>query len=329
MPYGDNKSFGNPKSETDTGRRNYKRPRPDDSSAAAAASASSSSSLTYLRPNYRTFPYVTQEEYDNKFEHLDKKHKNIEKELNKNKESLYQSQLEQAKLNEELEELNKKKHNQSWVEWAWGSQKDIDKQIKCCTDNINQNKEYCSKLEDNMSELCKYESSIINSKEDNREKYDNSETDNNSGSTVSICTYNVLYINSFLEEYIRRQFGIQLDIYNNNKAFGFLIEQLKSKIIEMYGLDIVKREIEEPMLISASEQIDVFQTKGAFQTFLDNYGKKEPVGNKKVGPLLSLTRPVEAAPSVFKVSHGSDKKQAKSKKRGGGRRHRRSRKSKK
>ena len=80
------------------------------------------------------------------------------------------------------------------------------------------------------------------------------------------------------------------------------------------------------MLIDASEQFDVFKSQDAFQTFLDNYGKKEPVGNKRVGPLLSLTRPVEAAPSF---SHGSDKKPAKSKKRGGRRRARRTRKSKK
>ena len=324
MPYGSKKSFGNPEPKIDNGRHNYKRPRPDDSSA-ASASASASSSLIYPPPDYRTFHYVTQEEYDNKFKHLDKKHKINEEELNKNKESLRQLQLEQPKLNEELEELYGKKRNQGWVGWFSGSQRDIDNQIKCCTDNINQNKEYCSKLEDNMSELCKYESSIINSKEDIREQYDNSETHNIRGSTVSIRSYNIFYINSFLEEYIRRQFGIQLTI--NNNAFGFLIEQIKNKIIEMDGLNIDQRIIEEPMLlISASEQIDVFKTKGAFQTFLDNYEKKEPVGNKRVGPLLSLTHPVEAAPSF---SHDSDKKPAKSKKRGGRRRARRTRKSKK
>jgi hypothetical protein len=45
--------------------------------------------------------------------------------------------------------------------------------------------------------------------------------------------------------------------------------------------------------------------------------------------LLSLTRPVDAAPGVFSFSHGVAKKPAKSKKRGGSRRARRSRKSKK
>jgi hypothetical protein len=321
MPYGDKKSFGNPKSETDTGRRNYKRPRPDDSSA----SASASSSLLYPPPpGYRTFAYVTDEEYINKFEHLDKKHKYTEEELNKNKESLRQSQLEQANLNKDLEELNGKKRNQGWVGWFSGSQKDIDNQIKCCTDNINKNKEYCSKLEGEISELCKTESSIISSKKDIREKYDNSETDNISGSTVSIRTYNDLYINSFLEQYIRSQFGIELYIYN--KAFGSLIEKLKNKIIEMYGLNIDQHKISKDMLIDASEQIDVFKSQDYFKIFLDKYRKKEPVNNRSVGPLFSLTRPVEEAPSF---SHDSDKKPAKSKKRGSGRRSRRSRKSKK
>ena len=322
MPYG-SKTYGNRKPKIDTGRGNYKRPRPDDSTTAAAAAAAPSS-LTYLPPDYRTFPYVTQEEYDNKFKHLDKKHKINEEELNETKESLRQSQLEQTKLNKDLEELDGKKRNQGWVGWALGSQKDIDNQIKCCTDNINKNKEYCSKLEAEMSELCKTESFIINSKEEIRERYDNSETHNIRGSTVSIRSYNVLYINSFLEEYISRQFGIQLDIYN--KAFGFLIEEIKNKIIEMYGLNINQHKITEEMLINASEQIDIFQTQDAFQTFLDNYGKKEPVDNKSAGPLLSLTRPVEAAPSF---SHGVAKKPAKSKKRGSGRRAHRSRKSKK
>lgn len=324
MPYG-SKTYGNRKPKIDTGRGNYKRPRPDDSSAAAAASASSS--LTYLPPDYGTFDYMTQEDYDNKFEHLDKKHKINEEKLNETKESLRQSKLEQTKLNKDLEELDGKKRNQGWVGWFSGSQKDIDNQIKCCTDNINKNKEYCSKLEGEMSELCKSESSIINSKEEIRERYDNSETHNIRGSKVSIRSYNIFYINSFLEEYIRRQFGIQLTI-NNNKAFGFLIEQLKNKIIEMYELNIDQHKIEEPMLISASEQIDVFQSQDAFQTFLENYEKKEPVDNKRVGPLLSLTRPTDS-PSVFSFSHGSDKKPAKSKKRGSGRRARRSRKSKK
>ena len=320
MPYG-SKTYGNRKPKIDTGRHNYKRPRPDDSTAAAAAS----SSLTYLPPDYRTFPYVTQEEYDNKFEHLDKKHKINEEELNKNKESLRQLQLEQTKLNKDLEELDGKKRNQGWVGWFSGSQKDIDNQIKCCTDNINKNKEYCSKLEGEMSELCKTESSIINSKEEIREQYDNSETHNIRGSTVSIRSYNIFYINSFLEEYISRQFGIQLTI-NNNKAFGFLIEQLKNKIIEMYRLNIDQHKITEEMLINASEQIDDFQSQDAFQTFLENYEKKEPVDNKSAGPLLSLTRPVEAAPSF---SHGVAKKPDKSKKRGGTRRHRRAHRSRK
>lgn len=324
MPYG-SKTYGNCKPKIDTGRGNYKRPRPDDSTAAAATSASSS--LRYLPPDYRTFPYVTQEDYDNKFEHLDKKHKYAEEELNKNKESLRQSKLEQTKLNQTLEELDGKKRNQGWVGWALGSQRDIDNQIKCCTDNINKNKEYCSKLEGEMSELCKTESSIINSKEEIREQYDNSETHNIRGSTVSIRSYNIFYINSFLEEYIRRQFGIQLTI-NNNKAFGFLVEEIKNKIIEMYELNIDQHKITEEMLINASEQIDDFQSQDAFQTFLENYEKKEAVNNRSVGPLLSLTRPTEAASSF---SHGVAKKPTKSKKRGGTRRRRtrRGRKSKK
>ena len=325
MPYG-SETFGNPEPNIYNGRRSYKRTRPDDSTA---ASASASSSQTFSKPNYTTFDYMTKEDYVNKFEHLDNKHKINKEELNKTQESLRQLQLEQTKLNKDLEELNKKKHNQGWIGRALGSQKDIDNQIKRCTDNINQNKEYCSKLEGEISKLCKIEYSIINSKEEIREQYDNSETDNIRYSTVSIRTYNNLYINLFLEEYISSRFGIKLDIYN--KAFGFLIEQLKSKIIEMYGLEmyglkIDKLKIEEPVLISASEKIDVFKTKDDFQTFLDNYGKKEPVGNKRVGPLFSLTRPVSEAPSF---SHDVAKKPAKSKKRGSGRRARSTRKSKK
>ena len=270
---------------------------------------------------------MTQDEYDNKFEHLNKKHKINEEESKKNKVSLSKSQLEQTKLNQTLEELNEQKRNQGWVGWALGSQRDIDNQIKCCTDNINKNKEYCSKLEGEISELYKTESSIINSKNEIREQYDNSETHNIRGSIVSIRSYNIFYINSFLEEYILRQFGIKLEIYN--KAFRFLIEQLKSKIEEIYGLDIDQHKIEEEMLINASEQIDVFKSQHAFQTFLENYGKKEAVNNRSVRPLLSLTRPVDATPSVFSFSHGVAKKPDKSKKRGSGRRARRSRKSKK
>ena len=332
MPYGD-KTFGNPISKTYTDRHNYKRTRSDDSTAASAASAasasasaSSSSSRPYKPPDYDTYRYVTHAEYVDKFEHLDKKHKINEKELKKTQDSLNQSQLEQAKLNKDLEELNDKKHNQGWREWVWGSQKDIDNQIKCCTDNKKKNKEYCSKLDGKISELCKTEYFIINSKKDIREKYDNSETLNINGLTVSIRTYNFFYINSFLEEYIRRQFEIQLDIYNkDNKAFGFLIEEIKNKIIEMYELNIDQHKITEEMLINASEHIDVFKSKSDFQTFLENYRKKEPVDNRSVRPLLSLTHPV-VVPSF---SHGSDKKPVKSKKRGGTRRRRRTRKSKK
>jgi len=322
MPYR-SKTYGNPTKTILTGRPINKRKIVDDSSA----SASTSSSLTFPKPDYKTFPYMTQEGYDNNFEHLDKKHKINEEELKKNKDSLSKSQLEQTKLNQTLEELNEQKRNQGWVEWALGSQRDIDNQIKCCTDNINKNKEYCSKLEGEMSELCKTESSIINSKEEIREQYDNSETHNIRGSTISIRSYNIFYIELFLKEYISRQFGKQLDIYN--KALGFLIEQLKSKIEEIYELNIDKHKIEEEMLINASEQIDVFKSQHAFQTFLENYGKKEAVNNRSVGPLLSLTRPVEAAPGVFSFSHGVAKKPDKSKKRGSGRRARRSRKSKK
>ena len=323
MPYR-SKTYGNPTKTILTGRPINKRKIVDDSSA----SASPSSSLTFPKPDYRTYPYLTQDEYNNKFEHLNKKHKSNEEELKKNKVSLSKSQLEQTKLNQNLEELNEQKRNQGIFSWFYGSKRDIDNQIKCCTDNINKNKEYCSKLEGEMSELCKSESSIINSKEEIREQYDNSETHNIRGSTISIRSYNFFYIELFLKEYISRQFGIKLDIYN--KAFGFLIEQLKSKIEKMYRLNIDQHKIEEEMLINASEQIDVFKSQRAFETFLENYGKKEAVNNRSVGPLLSLTRPVEAAPSF---SHGVAKKPAneptKSKKRGSGRRSRRSRKSKK
>jgi hypothetical protein len=322
MPYR-YKTYGNPTKTIRTGRPINKRKIVDDSTA----SASASSSLTFPKPDYKTFPYMTQDEYDNKFEHLDKKHKSNEEELKKNKDSLSKLQLDQTQLNQALEELNKQQRNQGIFSWFSGSKRDIDNQRKCCIDNINKNKEYCSKLEGEMSELCKTESSIINSKEEIRKQYDNSETHNIRGSTIPIRSYNIFYINSFLEEYILRKFGIKLDIYN--KAFGFLIEQLKSKIEEIYRLNIDQHKIEEKMLIKASEHIDVFKSQRAFQTFLENYGKKEAVNNRSVGPLLSLTRPVEAAPSVFSFSHGVAKKPDKSKKRGSGRRSRRSRKSKK
>jgi hypothetical protein len=323
MPYRSKKPYGNPTKTIRTGRPINKRKIVDDSSA----SASELGSQTYLPPDYKTFPYMTQEGYDNNFEHLDKKHKINEEESKKNKVSLSKSQLEQTKLNQTLEGLNEQKRNQGWVGWALGSQRDIDNQIKCCTDNINKNKEYCSKLEGEISELYKTESSIINNKKEIREQYDNSETHNIRGSTISIRSYNIFYIELFLKEYISRQFGKQLDIYN--KALGFLIEQLKSKIEEIYELNIDQHKIEEEMLINASEQIDVFKSQHAFQTFLENYGKKEAVNNRSVRPLLSLTRPVDATPSVFSFSHGVAKKPDKSKKRGSGRRARRSRKSKK
>ena len=78
MPYR-SKTYGNPTKTILTGRPINKRKIVDDSSA----SASPSSSLTFPKPDYRTYPYLTQDEYNNKFEHLNKKHKSNEEELKK------------------------------------------------------------------------------------------------------------------------------------------------------------------------------------------------------------------------------------------------------
>jgi uncharacterized protein YpuA (DUF1002 family) len=46
---------------------------------------------------------------------------------------------------------------------------------------------------------------------------------------------------------------------------------VKSKIEEIYKLNIDQHKIEEHMLINASEHIDVFKSQHAFQTFLEKY----------------------------------------------------------